>query len=565
MFPHDSHLDGRFTRRGNGEFTLTSVRILARLQGSPAETQLEISRATADASRDKSDQGSWDSRYGRINDTLNDDARDGWSTIGVKELKPHIAVFELQEPLDVSSADRLVVMLRHRSTHGHANIGRFRISLATEQGETVRRVDGISPIAQLIENIRQHGGEPISKELRERVLDQFLLGDNSYQQAATRLATAKGQLAELKKQQSPRNVMVLSERDRARQTHVLVRGVWDAKGDVVQRGVIPSILQWPEEKTRSRLDLAQWIVDPENPLTARVVVNHLWQIMFGQGLVRTPEDFGLQGELPTHPKLLDWLAVELIENDWDLQHILRLIATSKTYRQSSAATPELLEVDPQNRLLARAPRFRLPAWMIRDNALRVSGLLNPAVGGPPVKPYQPDGVWSEITMGRFDYQPSLGPSQYRRTVYAFWRRSSAPTFLFDSAQRRVCEVGVRRTNTPLHALTLMNDVTMLEASRVLAAAVAGDSADDLQENWRTHAQQLAMCTLSRKLQSVEMDDLHAVWAAALRYYQANIDQAVSYCTVGQQTSPPRKLAAHAAAWMTVASLLLNLDEAMTRE
>ncbi len=359
--------------------------------------------------------------------------------------------------------------------------------------------------------------------------------------------------------------MVLSERDSARQTHVLVRGVWDAKGDVVQPGVIPSILKWPEEKTRSRLDLAQWIVDPENPLTARVVVNHLWQIMFGQGLVRTPEDFGLQGELPTHPKLLDWLAVELIENDWDLQHILRLIATSKTYRQSSAATPELLEVDPENRLLARAPRFRLPAWMIRDNALRVSGLLNPAVGGPPVKPYQPEGVWSEITMGRFDYQPSLGPSQYRRTVYAFWRRSSAPTFLFDSAQRRVCEVGVRRTNTPLHALTLMNDVTMLEASRVLAAAVAGDSADDTQENWRTHAQQLAMRILSRQLQSVELDDLHAVWSAALRYYQANIDQAVNYCTVGQQTSPPRELAAHAAAWMTVASLLLNLDEAMTRE
>ena len=183
------------------------------------------------------------------------------------------------------------------------------------------------------------------------------------------------------------------------ETHILERGVWDAKGEVVNPGILPAVLDWPAEKTRTRSDLANWLVSAENPLTARVVVNHLWQLVFGEGLVRTPEDFGLQGEAPTHPELLDWLAVELVENEWDLRHILRLLVTSETFRQSSDTSPELRELDPENRLLARSPRFRLPSWMIRDNALAASGLINPAVGGPPVKPWQPEGVWKEIFMG----------------------------------------------------------------------------------------------------------------------------------------------------------------------
>lgn len=568
VFPHESHVEGRFARNGNGEFTLTSVRMLARPAGSPAETQLEMRGAKADVERDTSYKSVWDSRYERIKDTLNDDARDGWSTIGVKERTNHVGVFELTEPLQVASDDRLVVVLRHRSTHGNANMSRFRISLSTEQGETVRRTDGISPIAQLVENTGQNDADPISNELQQRLLDQFLLGDEAYQQAATRLNSVNRQLTDLKKQKTARNVMVLAERHEPRETHVLERGVWDAKGDVVQPSVLPSVLKWPSETANTRLDLANWIVDSENPLTARVVSNHIWQIMFGQGLVRTTEDFGLQGKLPTHPKLLDWLAMELIESEWDLQHIIRLIVSSDTYRQSSTTSQSLIELDPTNRLLARAPRFRLPAWMIRDNALHVSGLLNPATGGPPVHPYQPPGVWSEITMGRFHYEPSLGPEQYRRTVYAFWRRSSAPTFLFDSAQRRVCEVGVRRTNTPLHALTLMNDVTMLEASRALADSAVGDggelNAND-SKRWDTSLQFLAAQVLSRVLTTSEKITLRSVWARALGHYDEHVTEAVQFCTVGQQAAPDDDSAAQTAAWMTVASLLLNLDEAMTRE
>ncbi|MCC9640993.1 PSD1 and planctomycete cytochrome C domain-containing protein [Rhodopirellula sp. JC740] len=588
VFPHESHVDGRFSRDGNGEFTLTNVLTMGRREGSPSETQIDLVRATADVEADKKRETKWDTRYSHIKETLNDDARDGWTTEGVEKIEPHVGVYQLDSPWEAKPGDQFIVLLRHRSTHGHANIGRFRISLTSEYGETVHRVDGGSPLKELVEFLQQQNlpsetensdasdAEPnslaqLDDQLRKRLLDQYLVSDEAYQQASQRLSRARKQQKDLERQSKSRRVMVLSEREKARDTHVLVRGVWDAKGDVVQRAVLPSVLPRPPEETQTRLDLANWIVDRENPLTARVIANHLWQLMFGNGLVRTPGDFGLQGELPTHPKLLDWLAVELLDNDWDLNHVIRLIATSQTYRQSSVATPEMLQWDPENRMLARAPRFRLPAWMIRDNALRVSGLLTPTIGGPPVLPYQPDGVWAEITMGRFDYQPSVGPPQYRRTLYAFWRRSSAPTFLFDSAQRRVCEVGVRRTNTPLHALTLMNDTTMLEASRALAdEAVAADDkskskSDTTKIAWTEQANAIAMRVLSRELSQDELVSLQSVWDRALAYYDKHPESAVSYCTVGQRPPPTLEHAPPTAAWQTTASLLLNLDEAMTRE
>ncbi|MEO9591642.1 PSD1 and planctomycete cytochrome C domain-containing protein [Rhodopirellula bahusiensis] len=568
VFPHESHVGEAFTRSGNGDFALTSVLAMGRREGSPSETQLDFAGAKADYQASKDRKTEWDKRYANIKETLNDDARDGWTTEGAETIEPHVGVYELEEPWDVESGDQFVVLMRQRSTHGNANIGRFRISLTSERGETVRRVDGGSPLKELIEWIssdENDSAEPLSDKLRNRLLEQFLISDREYQTVNNRLKLARKQLGNLKKQAEPRKVMVLAEREKPRDTHVLLRGVWDAKGDVVARAVLPSVLEWPAEKSRTRLDLANWIVDSENPLTARVIANHMWQLMFGAGLVRTPGDFGLQGELPTHPRLLDWLAVELIESDWDLRHILRLIATSQTYRQSSVATPELLELDPENRLLARSPRFRLPAWMIRDNALRVSGLLDPTVGGPPVYPYQPPGVWAEITMGRFDYQPSLSSRQYRRTIYAFWRRSSAPTFLFDSAQRRVCEVGVRRTNTPLHALTLMNDKTMLESSRAFADAVVTGGDSPGEALWENQANALAVRVLSRHFRDSERAALQSVWNRTNDYYSDHIDEAIEFCTVGQMESPESEVAVETAAWMTTVSLILNLDEAMTRE
>ena len=567
VLPHESHEGGRYTRNGNGEFALTGVMALGRPSGSPSEQQLTLRRAVASHNADKNRESTWDAKlYYRIDDTLNDDARNGWTTEGVDPVELRLGLFQLEQPWQANAGDQFIIVLRHRSTHGNASIGRFRLSLTDELGDTITKLDATSAIVELIEHLQHAADKPMDGKLRSRLFEQFLLGDAVYQQTRDHAVTAQKELGRLQSESKPRNVMVLKERDNPRETHILERGVWDAKGEKVERGYIPEIFDGPrpaEEKTLSRMDLANWILDKNNPLTARVTVNHLWQLMFGQGLVRTSEDFGLQGELPTHPKLLDWLAVELLESGWDIRHILRLIVTSQTYRQSSNVTQELLELDPENRLLARAPRHRLSAWMIRDNALHVSGLLNDAVGGPPARPYQPEGVWAEITMGRFRYQPSAGPEQHRRTVYAFWRRSLAPTFLFDSAQRRVCEVGVRRTNTPMHALTLMNDTTMLEASRALAdAAVAQRSTKASVEQTLDH---LSMRVLSRQLSQTEQEAFAAVLIKATRHYEARVDDAARYTTVGQQLPPDRDTAASTAAWMTVATMFLNLDEAMTRE
>lgn len=550
VMPHASHTEGKLSRGKTGEFILTNVKLLAKRPGEGQVRDLEMRGAVADFEREAKARN-----YGKVKDTLDDDPRNGWTTESGDAKAPHTAVYELREPLSLAPDEDLVVVLFHRSTDGDANIGRFRLSVTTESGETVRSVKS-SPLEDIAAARRE--GKPVDPALDERLFQQYLVDDGNYQNTLAKLNEANRQLAEVKKAAGKVKVMVLNENPEPRKTHVLERGVWDAKGAEVAPGVIPAILDWPAARTRTRLDLAKWLVSPENPLTARVVANHLWTLMFGQGLVRSVEDFGLQGEAPTHPELLDWLAVELVGSGWDLRHLLRLIATSETFRQDSAVSPEMLERDPENRLLARFPRHRLPAWMIRDHALAASGLLNPALGGPPVKPWQPDGVWEEIFMGRYTYQPSVGPAQYRRSLYAYWRRSSAPTFLFDSAQRRVCEVRTNRTNTPLHALTLLNDTGMLEASRVLAERVSGDDPDKALTL-------LGETILNRGLSEQETAVVLREHHQSLDYYESNPADAVAFTRVGQQPPLHDRSAPKVAAWMTVASLMLNLDEAMTME
>jgi len=556
VFPNSNHVDGRYTRDGNGHFTLTNVRLLLQRSGSPTETEIELSSAVADTARGNQRSSNWDTRYAKIGDTLNDDTRNGWTTLGDPAAVTHTAVFTLEQPQQISADDRLVVVLRHRALHGNSCIARFRLSLTDERGETLTRTDGKSPQQELLATRTTPNAE-ITADLRKRLLDQFLADDLPWQQASARVRRAKAQLNELQNQAKPRSVMVLQQRDQLRDTFVLNRGVWNAHGEKVDSAVPAAILQRP---VNNRLELAKWIVDRSNPLTARVIVNHLWQLMFGSGIVRTPDDFGLQGARPTHPQLLDWLAVELMESGWDLRHILKLIATSETFRQSSTATVLQQELDPENRLLSRSPRFRLPAWILRDNSLHVSGLLNPLVGGPPVKPWQPEGVWGEITMGRFRYEPTIGPGQYRRTVYAWWRRSIAPVFLFDSAQRRVCEVQIRRTNTPLQALTLLNSPFTGEAARALADLSV--SATDLDTIDRL--QQISLRVLSRELTATELPSLQQLLRESLAYYSNHPDKALRFISVGQQPATAKK-AAETAAWMTAAMLMLNLDEAISSE
>ena len=268
---------------------------------------------------------------------------------------------------------------------------------------------------------------------------------------------------------SIQTVMVMQELPSPRPAFLLKRGAYDHPGDPVERGVPAVLPPLPKTDHNDRLALARWIVDPANPLTARVAVNRYWQMYFGTGIVKTVEDFGSQGEWPGNPELLDWLATQFVFSGWDIKAMQKTIVMSAAYRQTSKASPELLQRDPENRLIARGPRFRLPAEAVRDQALAVSGLLVEKLGGPSVKPYQPPGLWEELSGGA-GYKQDHGEALYRRSLYTFWKRASPPPMMasFDSAGREACTVRETRTNTPLQALELMNDVAFVEASRALA-------------------------------------------------------------------------------------------------
>jgi hypothetical protein len=362
--------------------------------------------------------------------------------------------------------------------------------------------------------------------------------------------------------QSFPTVMVMAERPQPRDTHILIRGAYNAPGEKVDPGV-PSVLPaLPERLPNNRLGLARWLIDPSNPLTARVFVNRVWQMYFGTGLVKTVEDFGSQGEWPTHPELLDWLAVDFMRSGWDVKTLHKKIVLSAAYRQTSKATPELIQRDPENRLLARGPRFRMPAEMVRDQALAASGLLVDKVGGPSVKPYQPEGLWKEIVMQDMDYVQSKGDDLYRRSLYTFWKRTVAPPMMlnFDSAAREACVVRENRTNTPLQALNLMNDVSFLEAARFLAQRMILEGGKDPNARL-THGFQLLLTRVPRP---EELEVLRASLARHLDQF-SNEAQAKKFLAQGEKPSAQGLNAREHAAYMAVASLLFNLDEAVTKE
>ena len=354
-------------------------------------------------------------------------------------------------------------------------------------------------------------------------------------------------------------VMIMADLSAPRKTFVLDKGLYDKPGEEVTAATPAALPPMPEGALRNRLGLAQWLVAPENPLTARVLANRLWQQFFAVGIVKTPEDFGVQGERPMHPELLDWLAAEL-RGDWDAKGFVRRLVTSSTYRQSSKVTPEGAERDPDNRLLARAPRHRLPSWMIRDQALAASGLLVRRLGGPPVKPYQPEGVWEEATFGNKRYEPDSGASLYRRSVYTFWRRIVGPTMFFDSAARQVCTVKQLRTNTPLHALVTLNDVTYVEAARALAERTMLEAVGDDQR-----IEIIFQRVLARQPQPEERRVLSEALAQLQARYHSDAAAAVQLLQTGQSPRNDKLDAAEHAAWTALASAVLNLDEALSKE
>ena len=359
--------------------------------------------------------------------------------------------------------------------------------------------------------------------------------------------------------------LVMSEMATPRTTHVLTRGSYQQPGEVVTADTPTNLLAFAAEWPRNRLGLARWLVDPRNPLTARVTVNRLWQSVFGLGLVRTAEDFGMQGEPPTHPELLDWLASEFIRTGWDIKAMMKLLVRSATYRQDSRFHPEQAAADPENRWLARGPRHRLTIEAIRDQALAVSGLLVESPGGPSVRPYHPPGLYEQVVAGSSasTYVIGTGTDLYRRTLYTYWKRSvpNPALLLFDMPFRETCTVRRARTSTPLQALNLLNDPTYVEAARALATRMMQAGGTDLESRIR-HGFRL---TLSREPRPAELAVLAAGWHRAAAAFRQDRTGADGLITVGASRPPAALDPVELAAFTTVASTMLNLDETITQQ
>ncbi|MFO1112323.1 MAG: DUF1553 domain-containing protein, partial [Rhodospirillales bacterium] len=358
---------------------------------------------------------------------------------------------------------------------------------------------------------------------------------------------------------------VSQERPAPAMAYILFRGDYDKRRDPVQPDTPKVLPAMPAGLPKNRLGFAQWLVQPGHPLTARVTVNRFWQEVFGTGIVRTSGDFGIAGELPNHPELLDWLALEFQQTGWDVKHLFRLILTSATYRQAAVATPEKLEKDPANTLLSRGPRYRMDAEMVRDHALAASGLLAARIGGPSVRPYQPDGVWEAVAMigsNTRDYRRDSGESLYRRSMYTLWKRSAPPASMdiFNAPSRETCVVRRERTNTPLQALVTLNDEQFVEAARVLAERALKAGGANREEKLDFVARHLLSRTLrpdERALNQRLLDDL-------LAYFRGKPDDAKKLLAVGETKADASVDAPTLAGWTMLVNALMNVDEVLNK-
>ena len=400
-----------------------------------------------------------------------------------------------------------------------------------------------------------------TKKLRDHYNKNVFTEDRKKIAAMKQLDRAKQLLDGYRGDILPR-VMVMSDAQR-RETHILDRGAYLSKKEKVTfdaPGFLPPL---PKDAPKNRLGLAQWLFRPEHPLTARVQVNRQWQHFFGFGIVRTSEDLGVQSDRPTHQELLDWLSVEFRESGWKTKALQRLIVTSKTYRQSSRVTKEHLQKDPENKLLARAPRLRLPSLILRDVALSASGLLTPKVGGAPVYPYLPDSPWESLAITKerdFTYPQSKGADLYRRSLYTFWRRTIAPVNMFDSSARQTCRVRTAVTSSPLHALTMLNDPTWVEAARVLAQRVTKEQPTDEARLARAFAR-----VLGRAPAGAEPALLAKMLAHQRAVYAADAKAADALLAIGESKRDAAIPAAEHAALTATCLALYNLDAAVTRD
>jgi hypothetical protein len=421
-------------------------------------------------------------------------------------------------------------------------------------------VSGITQAARLAEIVKR---PPAERAAAAGDLYDWWLGsaDDASIAATKTAADLEGEIAAMKARGTIAHVM--HEKEGMATAHVLDRGEYDKRKEEVTAATPEALPPFPDHLPRNRLGLAKWLLLPEHPLTARVTVNRFWQEVFGTGLVRTAGDFGITGELPSHPELLDWLAVDFREHDWDVKRLFRLLLTTAAYRQAAVTTPEKIAADRDNRLLSRGPRFRMDAEMIRDQALAASGLLVAKLGGPSVRPYQPEGVWEAVAMPESNtrnYAPGTGEDLYRRSLYWFWKRSAPPASLdvMNAPSREICTVKRERTNTPLQALVTLNDPQFVEAARTLADLALEQPGDDA-----ARVDFVARRLLSRPLESDERQIVAASLADLAAHYAAHPDDAQLLLTVGEskhRTADVPRLAA----WTMLVNQLMNLDEVLCK-
>lgn len=543
---HES-LANKSLARGNGNFVLTEFQVEIAQEGSDQRQPVKIVAAVADFSQESYP----------VTNAIDGKPDTGWAVSGHQMAANRKAVFTFEKPIDVQPGTRLIVHMRHDSAFGQHVIGRFRLALSSTDkpplGDSLLPEDmaGIVRLDTTARNAEQQ--QKLLKYFRDVFAGTAPLREQIASLASQREAITKA---------FPLTLVSMSVAPRM--VRVLPRGNWlDDSGEVVEPttpevfGPLGVVGRRP-----TRLDLADWMTKPDNPLVARVFVNRLWKISFGQGIVKTVEDFGTQGELPSHPELLDWLAVEFRESGWNVKQMLKLLVTSHTYMQSSLVDTRLRELDPNNRLLARQSRYRVDAEVVRDNALAISGLLSPKIGGASVKPYQPAGYWANLNFPTREWQNDHGEDLYRRGLYTYWCRTFLnPSLLaFDAPTREECTADRARSNTPLQSLVLLNDPTYVEAARVFAETI-------LRKGGSTAAERIHFAfrqAVQRAAREEEIAALSQLLAKHHEEYARDPASADLVNKVGERPMAADLNPADLAAWTSVARVILNLHETITR-
>ena len=540
---HESMTGGGLARSDSSNFVLTDFQVRVQPLGDKA-TPFQI----------KSAQASFEQNDHRIANAYDGNGKTGWAVYEGRNVdRDHEAVFSFGKATDIPARASVIITLRHDSPHANHNLGRFRLSVSRDPHAKLG-----SKEASLQEALA------VAPDQRDDA--QSILIAGTQRESVPRWATLKKQIEGKEKAIKDNlkglpKVMVMQDMDKPRKTYILNVGLYDKREKEVTAGTPASLPAFKESLPRNRLGLARWLVAPENPLASRVTVNRFWQQIFGIGLIKSPENFGTQSEVPIHPRLLDWLAAEFVDSGWDVKHLLRTIVTSHTYRQSSRVTPAILEADPANRLLSHGARFRMPAWMIRDQALSASGLLATRQGGPPVNSYQPPGIWAEATFGKKKYSPGTGEDLHHRSIYSFWRRIAAPPMFFDNPTRETCTVTTSRTNTPLHALSTLNDTTYVEAARALAARAAREAGKESS----AQIQRAFQLVLARPASPEEQDILENIYTRAQVRFTADPNTSRQFLAIGESPRNSDLPEPEHAALATVCLGILNLDEALTKE